>query len=66
MAEQKVIFFLTSRQRQVVGLVRKAKSNKEIAQTLGITERTVKGHLTSIFGKTGVCNRVALAVDWRF
>ena len=66
MMEQKPGFYLTRRQHQIVSLVRMAKSNKEIAQTLGIAERTVKNQLTDIFGKTGACNRVALAVDGRF
>ena len=37
-------------------------SNKEIARELDITERTVKAHLSSIFQKTGVSDRVALVL----
>ena len=42
--------------------VAKGATNKEIAATLGITERTVKSHLTLIFDKTGVRDRVQLAL----
>jgi DNA-binding NarL/FixJ family response regulator len=48
----------------VLSLVAKGFSNREIAGRLFITERTVRYHLTSIFGKLGADNRtraVALA-----
>ena len=38
------------------------QSNKMIAAEAGITERTVKTHLNNIFRKTGVRNRVQLAL----
>ena len=37
-------------------------SNKRIARHLAITERTVKGHLTAIFRKTGAVDRLTLAL----
>ncbi len=40
-------------------LVAQGKSNREIAQTLVISERTVANHLVSIFNKTCVDNRTA-------
>lgn len=53
---------LTSREKQIAGLVAKGKSNLEIASALKITERTVKAHLTSIYEKTGTGNRLSLAL----
>lgn len=53
---------LTPRERQIVRLVAIGDSNKEIAQQLSITERTVKAHLTSIFEKLGCSSRLKLAV----
>jgi len=48
---------MTPRQSQVLEEVRKGKSNKEIARTLGITEPTVKLHLTAVFQELGVYTR---------
>lgn len=53
---------LTSRQLEVARLVGQGASNKEIARTLGITDRTVKAHLTAIFEKLGVTDRLHLAL----
>jgi len=53
---------LTSREKQIAGLVAKGKSNLEIASALNITERTVKAHLTSIYEKTGTGSRLSLAL----
>lgn len=52
---------LTSRERQVLGLVSTGKSNKEIARMLGITEHTVKLHNHNLCVKCGVENRTAAA-----
>jgi DNA-binding NarL/FixJ family response regulator len=57
---------LTERQRAVLRLVAAGLSNKQIARSLSISERTVKFHLASIFGKLGAENRaqaVASAVQ---
>jgi DNA-binding NarL/FixJ family response regulator len=35
-------------------------TNREIAQTLFVTDRTVEGHLTNVFTKLGVRNRTSL------
>ncbi|MBI3560396.1 MAG: response regulator transcription factor, partial [Gammaproteobacteria bacterium] len=40
---------LTARQREIVNHIYEGKSNKQIARTLNITERTVKSHVTSVF-----------------
>jgi DNA-binding NarL/FixJ family response regulator len=52
---------LTPREREVVGLVAKALSNREIAQTLVLSERTVESHVRSILGKLGTANRTEIA-----
>ncbi|MEV1026164.1 response regulator transcription factor [Streptomyces sp. NPDC050264] len=57
---------LSAREREVLGLVSKGTSNKEIARELFISEATVKTHLTHIYGKLGVKDRaaaVAVAYD---
>jgi DNA-binding NarL/FixJ family response regulator len=54
---------LTLREIEVLKLVVKGKSNKEIAQDLHITEETVKGHLKSVFGKLGVNDRTQAAMS---
>jgi DNA-binding NarL/FixJ family response regulator len=52
----------TARETEVLGLVRAGLSNKQIARRLGITERTVKAHLTSCFQRIGVVDRTQAAV----
>src|SRR5438067_408618 len=51
---------LTARQAQVVGLVARGNSNKEIAAALGITERAVKAHVSDLLAKFDVPNRAGL------
>ena len=53
---------LTSRERDVAMAVSKGLSNKQIATDLGISERTVKTHLTRVFEKLNIKDRVALAI----
>lgn len=48
---------LTDREVQILGLLAEGKSNKGIAQTLSITESTVKSHLKSLFAKLDVTSR---------
>jgi two-component system nitrate/nitrite response regulator NarL len=55
-------FSLTPREIQIVGLILGAAGNKKIAETLNISEKTVKHHLTNIFEKLGVSNRLELAL----
>jgi len=54
---------LSRRELDVAKLIRVGKSNKRIANTLHISERTVKAHLTSIFKKMEVADRLHLAVS---
>lgn len=60
---------LTVRERQIVEEVQSGKTNKQIAKTLLITRRTVKFHLSNIFGKLHISSREALQhlnpVSWR-
>jgi DNA-binding NarL/FixJ family response regulator len=53
---------LTPREAEVLELVRKGLANKQIARRLGISERTVKAHLTSIFARIGVVDRTQAAL----
>jgi NarL family two-component system response regulator YdfI len=50
---------LTDREREVLLAASYGDRNKEIAFKLGISERTVKAHLTSIYNKFGVDSRAA-------
>jgi len=53
---------LTIRQAEVHSLIAKGYPNKLIALTLGITEQTVKNHITAIFLKLSVQNRTQAAL----
>lgn len=50
----------TLREQQIVYLVAKGMSNKEIAFHLSLSEQTVKAHIANMTAKTGVDNRAAL------
>jgi DNA-binding NarL/FixJ family response regulator len=53
---------LTTRERQVLDLILLARSNREIAEELGIEERTVKAHVGRLMRKTGAENRIELSI----
>lgn len=53
---------LSQREQDVLALAARGYANKEIARSLGITERTVKGHFTRIFRKIGVTDRTQAAL----
>jgi DNA-binding NarL/FixJ family response regulator len=53
---------LTPREAEVLSLVRSGLANKQIARRLGISERTVKAHLTSVFQRIGVADRTQAAL----
>ncbi|HSV05242.1 MAG TPA: response regulator transcription factor [Candidatus Binatus sp.] len=53
---------LTEREREIVRLVATGQKNREVGATLSISERTVKTHLTNIFQKLGVRDRVGLVM----
>jgi DNA-binding NarL/FixJ family response regulator len=53
---------LSDREREVMGLLASGLPNKLIARRLGVTERTVKGHLTRAYKQVGVQDRVQAAL----
>jgi len=53
---------LTDRELEIVRLVAAGKKNKEVAETLAISERTVRTNLTSVFQKLGVKDRIGLVM----
>ncbi len=53
---------LTDREEEVLRLVTQGLPNKSIARRLGISERTVKAHLTHIFQRVGVTDRTQAAL----
>jgi len=53
---------LTDREREVLGLVRNGLPNKLIARKLGISERTVKAHLSSVYQQLDVTDRTQAAL----
>lgn len=57
--ERKEPIDLTDRELEVLALVARGERSKEIAIQLGISERTVKAHLASIYEKLGVDSRAA-------
>jgi DNA-binding NarL/FixJ family response regulator len=50
---------LTDRERQVLNIAAQGLTAREIAERLGVRERTVTTHLTRIYGKLGVRTRIA-------
>jgi DNA-binding NarL/FixJ family response regulator len=52
---------LTKREREVLGLIVAGYANKEIAHVSSVTEDSIKHHLTRMYEKLGVSNRVELA-----
>lgn len=61
----KHITTLSLRHKQIIQLVGEAKSNKEIAGCLGLTEGTIKEYLYTIFRLVKVGNRTELALKSR-
>lgn len=53
---------LTAREREIVSLIGEGLRNEEAARRLGITEKTVRNHLTVVFDKLGVSGRLELLV----
>lgn len=52
----------TPREREIISAIVTGHANKEIAAKLSISEDTVKHHLSNIFAKAGIANRLELAI----
>jgi DNA-binding NarL/FixJ family response regulator len=61
-SERRPVEQFTDRERDVLTLIAAGLPNKQIAQRLGISEKTVKGHVTSIFRRIGVDDRTQAAL----
>ncbi len=55
-------FGITRREMEVINAIVSGYTNKDIAQKFSLSEQTVKHHLTNIFDKLGVSNRLELAL----
>jgi DNA-binding NarL/FixJ family response regulator len=63
MLEKQIISLLSRREREVVGYLVEGRTNREIAENLGISQHTVKNYLFKIFEKVGMSNRVELVCN---
>ncbi|MGD1996201.1 MAG: response regulator transcription factor [Anaerolineae bacterium] len=54
---------LTTREVEVLQLVAKGMTNREVGQALGISHRTVQGHLASVYGKLDVSSRTEAVTE---
>jgi len=52
---------LTTREREIATLIRDGKSNREIAEALFVSERTIEGHVGSILSRLGYSSRSQIA-----
>jgi DNA-binding NarL/FixJ family response regulator len=61
-AEDRLVATLTKREKEVLAEIAKGKSNKEIAASLMITEKTVKTHVSNILAKLNLSDRTQAAL----
>ena len=50
--------FLTPREKEIFNLLIKNQSTRDIAKTLGISEKTVRNHISNVIKKLGVDSRI--------
>jgi len=62
LAARATLDLLTDRERQILVLVSHGNSNRRVAKALGISEKTVKNHLSAVFTKAGVSDRTQAVV----
>lgn len=62
LAARAALDLLTARERQILVLVSQGNSNRSVAKALGISEKTVKNHLSAVFTKAGVSDRTQAVV----
>jgi DNA-binding NarL/FixJ family response regulator len=55
---------LTEREREVMGFISRGRSNRDIAEQLVISEKTVKNHIRAIYDKLGVASRAEAMAVW--
>jgi len=60
---RKTMPHLTRRQLEVLDLVTQGKTNKEIAKLIGVSDETIKNHISSIFKALGVSSRTEAAIQ---
>ncbi len=61
-ADELLLAELTARERQILRLIAHGRANKDIGASLGITERTVKTHVSNIFAKLQLSDRTQAAI----
>ena len=61
-SRDKVLKILSKREQEVALFVAKGMSNQEVADTMFVSLRTIKAHLSSIYDKTGLRNRLELGL----
>lgn len=54
---------LTKREKEVFDFLIQSKSTKQIADLLGITEKTVRNHISNVIGKLGVASRTQAILE---
>jgi len=59
---ESILDSLSEREQEVARYVAKGMSNQEMADTMHVSLRTIKAHLSSIYGKTGLRNRLELGL----
>jgi DNA-binding NarL/FixJ family response regulator len=53
---------LSRREKQIIEALLKGRTNKEIAQQLGVSHQTIKNQLTTLYRKVGVSGRLELVL----